>query len=431
MMSSDAHRPTNVGWRRRWLLLYRSCIPWLKAEDAAESGMTSMIEEPGAAGADDAGVAEARMSAPLAVGTSCWTIITTEEIMEAVFSELGECIAAFLPLRDLLPVGKVNRTFRAACRARIAALPAVRRCSECFGSEFLTVMGRASDPHWSWSTGGGRLREWWNPPTFTGFGGTSEDTEWEHCVECGRMTDFDPDKCAAIEEEWKRYLEQWDVEEDETPEYRGWCGPEVCGFCGAAPAKMMHAHCRRAGGGMELRWQIADGQVHEGNPPSGGHEQDEDADWFSCLVCGRLDGFDVARATEAALLAVGEPQGGDTALIHAVRHGRTADVRALLIGGALVDEPKTNGSGATPLYVASLKGHFEIVMVLLAAGADVNRFDTEWRERAPPLYVACQNDHIDVTSALLAANADVNKPDAEGTTPLAIARNYTSFRRCY
>ena len=44
--------------------------------------------------------------------------------------------------------------------------------------------------------------------------------------------------------------------------------------------------------------------------------------------------------------------GGDTPLIDAVRHGRAADVAALLAGGADVSEPKTDGSGNMPLQVA-------------------------------------------------------------------------------
>ena len=52
---------------------------------------------------------------------------------------------------------------------------------------------------------------------------------------------------------------------------------------------------------------------------------------------------------------------GDTPLIDAARHARTADVAALLAGGADVSEPKTDGSGNIALHVASAWGHAKIV----------------------------------------------------------------------
>ena len=45
----------------------------------------------------------------------------------------------------------------------------------------------------------------------------------------------------------------------------------------------------------------------------------------------------------------------DTPLIEAARHGCAVDVAALLGGGADFEEPKTNGSGATPLSIACLE----------------------------------------------------------------------------
>jgi len=64
---------------------------------------------------------------------------------------------------------------------------------------------------------------------------------------------------------------------------------------------------------------------------------------------------------------------GDTLLIHAARHGRVADVVALLADGADVNGTTTDGSGLSALYVASLEGHTEIVTTLIAANADVSQ----------------------------------------------------------
>ena len=99
------------------------------------------------------------------------------------------------------------------------------------------------------------------------------------------------------------------------------------------------------------------------------------------------------------MLAVAE---GDTALIHAVRHGQVAVVAAMLAetGDYDVNAPMTKGSCATPLYVACLNGHSEIVTKLLAANADVNKPKTDG-SGATPLMIACQEGHTDVVTKLL------------------------------
>jgi ankyrin repeat protein len=109
---------------------------------------------------------------------------------------------------------------------------------------------------------------------------------------------------------------------------------------------------------------------------------------------------------------------GDTALIDAVRHGRAADVAALLADGADVNEPKTDGSGATALYIACQEGHTEVVTTLLAANASVIQADnTGWT----PLIIACQKGHTEVVTKLIAANASVKQATTDGWTPLTIA----------
>ena len=63
---------------------------------------------------------------------------------------------------------------------------------------------------------------------------------------------------------------------------------------------------------------------------------------------------------------------GRPPLIDAARHG-LADVAALFVDGTDVNEPKTDGSGLTALFVASQEGHAEVATKLLAAGANVNQ----------------------------------------------------------
>ncbi len=117
-------------------------------------------------------------------------------------------------------------------------------------------------------------------------------------------------------------------------------------------------------------------------------------------------------------LPAAQMRAGDTPLIDAARNGRAADVTALLAGGADVDEPKTDGCGATALYVACQEGHTEVVTKLLAANADVNHTNLDG---AIPLYIACENGHTEIVTKLLAANADIEKADNDGCTPLFIA----------
>ena len=58
-----------------------------------------------------------------------------------------------------------------------------------------------------------------------------------------------------------------------------------------------------------------------------------------------------------------------------------------------MNEPKNDGSGITPLYVACQNGHNAIVAVLLATNADVNQ---PRDNGATPLIIACNEGHTDV-----------------------------------
>jgi len=106
---------------------------------------------------------------------------------------------------------------------------------------------------------------------------------------------------------------------------------------------------------------------------------------------------------------------GDTPLIDAARHARLADVEALLSGGADVNEPKTNDSGATALCIGAQEGHMEVVAALLAAGARVNEAG---EGGVTPLLVAAIQGRTKVVSALLAAGAEVDSPWDASDDPL-------------
>lgn len=115
-----------------------------------------------------------------------------------------------------------------------------------------------------------------------------------------------------------------------------------------------------------------------------------------------------------------------TVLGQAAFRGKVDDVRAALEGGADVNE--RDPFGATALVYASMEGHTEVVQVLLAAGADPNRItsggdasvlhevggveDLRLRAHLPgatALHHAALAGHVEVVKLLLAAKANVNR----------------------
>lgn len=115
--------------------------------------------------------------------------------------------------------------------------------------------------------------------------------------------------------------------------------------------------------------------------------------------------------------------GGLTALLHAAREGYDETVRALLDGGAEIDQASA-GDGTSPMLMALINGHFDLAMGLLERGADPNvashagatplfaAINTHWapKSRYPQQHVYMQQDHtyLEVMRKLLAAGADPN-----------------------
>ena len=115
--------------------------------------------------------------------------------------------------------------------------------------------------------------------------------------------------------------------------------------------------------------------------------------------------------------------GGMTALLHAAREGHVAAVRALLEGGADVDQ--VSADGTSPLLIATLNGQFDVALRLIAWGADPNLATST--DGATPLFATLnaqwapksnypqqrahdrqKASHLDVLGALLQAGADPN-----------------------
>ncbi|KAJ7311918.1 hypothetical protein JRQ81_006238 [Phrynocephalus forsythii] len=78
----------------------------------------------------------------------------------------------------------------------------------------------------------------------------------------------------------------------------------------------------------------------------------------------------------------------------------------------------TNQDGQTPLHIAALHGHADLVSLLIKHGA---RLEAKDANCAVPLHLACQSGHLPVVQYLIEANAKQNKKDIYGNTPLMYA----------
>jgi ankyrin repeat protein len=112
-----------------------------------------------------------------------------------------------------------------------------------------------------------------------------------------------------------------------------------------------------------------------------------------------------------------------TALVVASQVGHDFIAKALLAAGA--DVNKFDGFGNLPLLVASDSGHLPLVQQLLAARATVDQIGAEG---VTPLFCACQNGHTQVAAALLAAGGNYlfvfpNNGLSPKTTALANGHN--------
>ena len=96
---------------------------------------------------------------------------------------------------------------------------------------------------------------------------------------------------------------------------------------------------------------------------------------------------------------------------------------SLKVANTLIDWPKTNveirtANDESPLMIAALKGHLDLVKKLLDRGADVNK--TGWA----PLHYAATGGHLAIMTLLLDQNAYIDAESPNGTTPLMMAAHY-------
>ena len=101
---------------------------------------------------------------------------------------------------------------------------------------------------------------------------------------------------------------------------------------------------------------------------------------------------------------------------------------SLKVFEVLLKAPKINVNlaskqGETPLMMACIKGHLDLVKQLIKLGADVNR------EGWAPLHYAASADTpktLDIVKLLLEESAYIDAASPNGTTPLMLAAQYSS-----
>jgi ankyrin len=94
-------------------------------------------------------------------------------------------------------------------------------------------------------------------------------------------------------------------------------------------------------------------------------------------------GADPGLSTTASTKPERRPPGGMTALLFASRQGKLDAARALLDGGADIDQ--TGADTTSPLLIAVVNGHYDLASLLIERGANPNIADANGRT---PLYAA-------------------------------------------
>jgi len=133
--------------------------------------------------------------------------------------------------------------------------------------------------------------------------------------------------------------------------------------------------------------------------------------------------LDDARGVQALLNRGFDPntldERGQTGLLLALKENALKTAEALI----RLDQTKVelrNDKDESPLMMAALRGHKELVELLIWRDADVNK--TGWT----PLHYAASGGHAEVAQLLLNHSAYIDAESPNGTTPLMMAAMYGS-----
>lgn len=111
----------------------------------------------------------------------------------------------------------------------------------------------------------------------------------------------------------------------------------------------------------------------------------------------------------------------NAALRGAAERGDVKAVRHFLAAGADPSEPTSGSHLYTPLILAALGGHSDVIPLLVAAGADVNGTNAKGETA---LMVAAEYGRATVVTALIAAGADIEAVEEDGWTALFFAARF-------
>ena len=152
---------------------------------------------------------------------------------------------------------------------------------------------------------------------------------------------------------------------------------------------------------------------------------------------------DVAGATRAYRYnELISSQGGLTALLFAARQGYIDTVKALLDGGADINQVNA-GDKTSPLLMAIINGHFDLATMLVERGANVNAaafngvaplfavLNIQWAPKSlypsPKAYQQQKATYLDLMRTLLAKGADPNARVARKVWYQAYNSDYAGF----
>ena len=111
-------------------------------------------------------------------------------------------------------------------------------------------------------------------------------------------------------------------------------------------------------------------------------------------------------------------QGGLTPLHVAALKGHTEMVSALIHATGAVVDATDEEYRTTALHLAAIKGHTETVQTLISADAAITATTTFG---STALHMAAVGDHTDVAQVLISARADPHVRNRNGKTPLDLA----------
>jgi len=153
----------------------------------------------------------------------------------------------------------------------------------------------------------------------------------------------------------------------------------------------------------------AEGDHHHAESDIDDHDKDSD---------GKTD-KELKAAEPVAEAAKPEPptaKAPDITIHKAAEDGNIEAVKQHLAAGVDVNEKAVNWNGFTPLHLAAtMKGHKEVVELLIANGADVN---AKSESGSTPLHGVFNGE---ITELLIAKGSNVNARTGVGQTPLLFA----------